>query len=119
LGGRLPSEREELERLPGVGQYVAGAVLAICHGKREPLLDVNMARLLERYFGRRKMADIRYDPYLQALSRLVLPNRGVKEFNWAMLDFASMICTARNPDHQYCPLRIHCKHCKGNQQRRA
>lgn len=110
--GRLPHSREELERLPGVGQYIASAILSICHNKREPLLDINMARLLERYFGPRKLADIRYDPYLQALSRKVLPKRGVKEFNWAILDFASMVCTTRNPNHEQCLLRKHCNYWK-------
>ena len=108
--GRLPSTREELEKLPSVGQYIASAVLSICHGKREPLLDVNMARLLERCFGPRKLADIRDDPYLQTLARSVLPKRKIREFNWAMLDFASLVCTARNPDHQACPLRTRCKY---------
>jgi A/G-specific adenine glycosylase len=107
-GGRLPRNRPELERLPGIGQYIASAVLSICYNKPEPLLDINMARLLERYFGPRKLADIRYDPYLQVLSRRVLPNRRVREFNWAMLDFASMVCTSKNPSHDQCPLRTHC-----------
>lgn len=110
--GGLQYNREELEKLPGVGQYIASAILSICHNKREPLLDINMARLLERYFGPRKLADIRYDPYLQALSRKVLPKRGVKEFNWAILDFASMVCTTRNPNHEQCLLRKHCNYWK-------
>ncbi len=108
--GRLPAKRNDLEKLPGIGQYIASAVLAICHDKREPLLDVNMARLLERYFGPRILADIRYDPYLQTLSRRVLPNKNVKQFNWAMLDFASMVCTETTPSHERCPLRKHCKY---------
>ena len=107
--GELASSRQELENLPGVGQYIASAVLAIQFNKREPLLDVNMARLLERFFGPRKLADIRYDPYLQQLAREVLPTREIKEFNWAVLDFASAICTARNPNHDHCPLKSRCK----------
>ncbi len=48
-GGKLPSSRQELETLPAIGQYITNAVLTLCHNKREPLLDVNMARLLERF----------------------------------------------------------------------
>jgi A/G-specific adenine glycosylase len=106
--GKLPSKREDIEQLPGIGQYIASAILLICHHKNEPLLDVNMARLLERYFGSRKLADIRYDPYLQNLSRNILPNKNAKEFNWAILDFAAAICTSRNPKHQECPLKNKC-----------
>src|SRR5437773_4568368 len=55
--GRFPTTREELETMPAVGQYVASAVLLFCHGRPEPLIDSNMARVLERYFGSRKLAD--------------------------------------------------------------
>lgn len=61
-GWKWPSDREELESLPAVGQYVASAVRIFVHGQPEPLLDTNMARILERYFGPRTLADIRYDP---------------------------------------------------------
>ena len=44
-GGRLPTTRESIEALPGIGQYIANALLCQIHGQREPLLDVNMARV--------------------------------------------------------------------------
>jgi hypothetical protein len=54
------------------GQYIANAVLLLCHGEPQPLLDVNMARVLERVFGPKKLADIRYDPYLQQLAMRIV-----------------------------------------------
>ena len=48
---RCPAHAPELERLPGIGPYTASAVLAIVYGRAEPLLDVNMARLLGRFLG--------------------------------------------------------------------
>lgn len=71
-GGSLPRSRVELEHLPGIGQYIANAVLVTVHGEAEPLIDVNMARVLERFFGPRQLADIRHDPYLQTLARKVI-----------------------------------------------
>lgn len=50
-GGVVPRTRTELERLPGIGPYTASAVLAIVCGRAEPLLDVNMARVLGRFLG--------------------------------------------------------------------
>jgi A/G-specific adenine glycosylase len=50
-GGGVPHTRTELERLPGIGSYTASAVLAIVYGRAEPLLNVNMARLLRRFLG--------------------------------------------------------------------
>lgn len=107
-GGVLPGNREELECLPGVGQYIANAILLSCFGQAEPLLDVNMARLLERYFGPRHRADIRYDPYLQSLSRRVIAGEDPEAINLAILDFAATICRARYPLHEECPLRVGC-----------
>jgi A/G-specific adenine glycosylase len=105
---RFPKTREEIEKIPAIGQYIANAVLMFCHGQPEPLLDVNMARVLERFFGPRKLADIRYDPYLQELSRKILPKSRFKEFNWAILDFASMVCRPRNPLCEICYLANKC-----------
>jgi len=71
-------------------------------------MDVNMARVLERFFGPRKLADIRYDPYLQKLARDILPRKGAKEFNWAVLDFAALVCRTRQPLCPTCTLRTRC-----------
>lgn len=117
-GGRVPSTREELEVLPGVGQYVANATLTICHGEREPLIDVNMARVLARFFGLQLKSDVRYDPDLQQLSRDVLPWENVKEFNWAVLDYAAVICKAREPRCNQCSLAKKCHYFNKNGQRK-
>jgi len=109
-GGEYPSARSEAESLPGVGQYIASAILLICHGKREPLLDSNMARLLERYFGPREKADIRSDPYLQCLSRRLVNHRAAKKINWAVLDFGAAVCKPRRPLCMACPVRDGCQY---------
>ncbi|MDQ3111021.1 MAG: hypothetical protein M3R17_14095 [Bacteroidota bacterium] len=55
-----------------MGQYIANAVELVVFNQPSPLIDVNMARVIELFFGARKMADIRYDPWLQGLAyRLV------------------------------------------------
>jgi A/G-specific adenine glycosylase len=51
FGGRVPCERERLEELPGVGDYIASEVLLRACDRPEPLLDRNMIRVLERVFG--------------------------------------------------------------------
>jgi len=106
--GRFPKTREEIEKIPAIGQYVANAILMFCHGQPQPLLDVNMARVLERFFGPRKLADIRYDPYLQQLARDILPKKRFKKFNWAILDFAAIICKAHRPACNKCFLKAKC-----------
>ena len=105
---KLPKGRAELESLPFIGQYIANSIELLIYKKPSPLLDVNMARLLERYFGNRRMADIRYDDYLQNLAFSVVKIEKSKEINWAILDYAALICKARKPICEACKLKSKC-----------
>ena len=104
---------DDLVALAGVGLYVGRSVLVNCYGKAEHMLDVNMARILERYFGPRKLADIRYDKGLNELARELVSKKNPKEYNWAIMDFASLVCKSRNPDCPGCPISKHCKYNAG------
>ena len=106
--GRLPHYRADLESIPFMGQYIANAVELIVFNQPSPLVDVNMARVLERFFGIRKMADIRYDPYLQDLAHKVVNHQEAKYINWAVLDFAAIVCKVKTPQCLICPLSIKC-----------
>lgn len=107
--GKIPKDRDELEAIPFMGQYLANAVELIIFDNPSPLIDVNMSRVLERFFGPRKMADIRYDPYLQGLARKVVNHSESKKINWAILDFAATVCKAKSPLHEGCPLKGKCQ----------
>jgi A/G-specific adenine glycosylase len=112
--GRFPKTRDDIESLPGVGQYIANAILLFSAGKPEPLLDVNMARVLERLFGARTLADIRNDPHLQSVSRLVVRGKNAVKLNWAILDLAAAICKISDPQCKVCPLNRRCPYAKQN-----
>ena len=60
------------------------------------------------------MADIRYDHYLQDLSYRIVNHEKAKEINWAVLDFAALICKPK-PLCPTCILKIRCKYFKGLQ----
>lgn len=108
--GMFPDTYEQLITLPGIGQYMANAILLICHNNPRPLLDSNMARVLERVFGARKLVDIRYDPYLQELAFVVVECQQPQMINWAILDFAALVCTKKldQPCGIGCPLNRLC-----------
>jgi A/G-specific adenine glycosylase len=107
--GRFPKSIEEINALPGVGQYIANAICLFAHSQAAPLLDVNMARVLERCFGPRTFADIRYDPYLQKLAKQISAGAKSVQINWAILDLAAAICRSREPDCSSCPLKENCQ----------
>ena len=46
--GCLPDTREELEKLPGIGEYTAAAIASIAFGRPEPAIDGNLMRVYAR-----------------------------------------------------------------------
>ena len=106
----LPRTRQGLEKLPGIGQYIANVLLVVLQHKRVPFLDTNMSRVLERFFGPRELADIRDDPYLQTLARKIVNVRDTLYANWMILDFAAIVCTKRRPRCLDCPLSKRCRY---------
>jgi A/G-specific adenine glycosylase len=111
-GGVLPRTRTELERLPGIGPYTASAVLAVLYGQAEPLLDVNMARLLGRFLGSSVSAESSPRRALHALALRLVRSKHSLEVNWAALDFGALVCRARRPLCPECPLRIRCEYAR-------
>jgi A/G-specific adenine glycosylase len=107
-GGQIPTTRKEIEALPGVGQYVANAIVLFVLGRPAALLDVNMARVIERHFGPRTKADIRYDPWLQAICRAIVQNSQCARVNWGILDLAAKVCRTRHPLCADCPVARSC-----------
>jgi A/G-specific adenine glycosylase len=108
VGGQFPASASAHKTIPAVGQYVSNAILMFQHGKARPLLDVNMARVIERYVRPRRLADIRYDPWLQAAAQWFVRGPRPEDANWAILDFAAIVCRARKPLCATCPVRATC-----------
>jgi A/G-specific adenine glycosylase len=111
-GGELPRAARELETLPAIGQYMANAFIVILKAGRAPYVDVNMARVLERHFGPRQLADIRYDPTLQDVAFQIVNSVHCQVINWAILDLAALVCTSTSPRCRQCPLMRSCAYRK-------
>jgi A/G-specific adenine glycosylase len=108
-GRNVPNDKESLLSIPHVGPYVANAVLCFAYGRNVPLLDTNMIRVICRVFSfepRKKRA--REDPEMWKRASKIMPHGKARDFNIAMLDFAAMICTARNPKCPVCPILSIC-----------
>lgn len=109
LGGELPRSRRELEHLPGVGPYTASALMSAVYGFHEPLVDVNMARVLGRFFGLQVRSRGVRDACLRALATDLVRGERSLSVNWAVLDMGALVCRARNPLCGQCPLREECR----------
>ncbi len=107
-GGELPESVHELQELPAIGQYVAYAIQSYRGIARLPLLDASMARVIERCFWPRQLADIRYDPYLQETAQHLIDCDRSIELSWAILDLAALVCRLKSPRCIECPLARQC-----------
>ena len=58
-GGIFPDKRCELLKIPGIGEYASGAILVVCFNKREYVVDSNIARFINRFFGLKLSGEIR------------------------------------------------------------
>lgn len=103
--GKIPSNKSDLIKLSGVGDYVANAVLCFAFGKDEPVVDVNVRRVVRRYFGWKKLRDEEIAGTLEK----VIPKGKAREFNLAVIDFSALICS-RKPKCKKCFLSEHCSY---------
>jgi hypothetical protein len=76
---------------------------------RDALLDVNMSRVLSRFFHPKEFEDVRNDKLIQELAQNVINVKSCKELNWAILDYAALVCKKSNPNCIDCKLSSKCK----------
>lgn len=110
--GRIPDSRRELLSIPGVGEYVAGAILTIVFNKKEWVVDSNIARFLDRFYGLSLSGEIRRKrEVIEASKRLYQTTRSEK-LTFALLDFSSLVCKPIKPVCNACIIKIKCNYWK-------
>ena len=105
--GRFPDTPEELQKLPGIGPYTAGAVSSFAFHRHAAILDTNAARVLRRFFALPKAQQT--PRFLWSVARHVTPLGQAHIFNQAIMDLGATVCTARAPRCPACPLRPVCR----------
>jgi len=107
--GRFPSDSASLLSLPGVGEYTASAVMCFAYGEQIPILDTNVIRVYTRYLGlQNRLPSSSPTSETRCVAETALPQGKAREYNYALLDFASAVCTHYRPDCQGCPVGSHC-----------
>lgn len=107
--GKLPPDRAQLLALPGIGDYTASAICSIAFGQDELALDGNLRRVLAR------LSEMPLDPRstegerrLRQYGESLLPAGKSAQFNQALMDLGSAICTPLAPRCERCPLQADC-----------
>jgi A/G-specific adenine glycosylase len=108
-GGTIPEDLAAVRALPGVGRYIAGAILSFAFDQPEPIVEANSQRVLARLLAveeNLKTASTQ-NRIWQAAERLV-PAIGPGTFNQALMELGALICTPREPSCLICPLSTLC-----------
>jgi A/G-specific adenine glycosylase len=107
--GVLPHHREELERIPGIGPYTAGAIASIAFGLDEAALDGNIRRVYARVFAiETPLKEKTTEAILWAIALRELPSGRAGDYNQALMDLGATICSPHNPLCPTCPIEDLC-----------
>ncbi|UCF95585.1 MAG: A/G-specific adenine glycosylase, partial [Desulfobacterales bacterium] len=121
--GKIPDNWQDFRHLPGVGDYIAAAVLSIAAGQPYPVVDGNVKRVLARLFQIDAAVNTSsaYQIFQETAGRL-LDTRAPGTFNQALMELGALVCKPQNPACEICPLQRACQayqnHCVDRYPRR-
>ncbi|MEO3817410.1 A/G-specific adenine glycosylase [Plantactinospora sp. B24E8] len=109
-GGAVPTELEQLLALPGVGSYTARAVATFAYGRRHPVVDTNVRRVVARAVAGEPDAGLATRPADLVATEALLPAEPAvaARASAAFMELGAVVCTARSPRCVDCPLVDRC-----------
>ena len=110
FGGLMPDDPGVVRDLPGVGRYMAGAILSFAFDRPQPIVEANSERVIARLLALRgdtRTGAVR-ERIWQAAQRMV-PPREAGRFNQALIELGALVCSPRRPACLVCPLTSYCR----------
>ena len=108
-GGKFPQTRKELESLPGIGAYTAGAILSLALHKREAILDGNLVRIFSRFYALDFLPVGKAAETYWEYARMVADSPKAYMHNEALMELGRTICKSKVPECKACPLASGCR----------
>lgn len=110
FGGEVPDSEEDLLSLPGIGPYTAAAVMAFGFTQRSVVLDTNIRRVIARLHGEALPApSMTKAEAARAASLVPDGDREASVWNAAIMELGALVCTAKNPRCEACPVADQCQ----------
>lgn len=108
--GQFPQTPDELQTLPGIGPYTAGAVACFAFERDVAFMDTNIRRVIRRLLvGPDDGAVQPTEKQLLALAAAAIPADEGWTWNQALMELGALICTAAKPRCPLCPVRSECR----------
>ncbi|KAK9747775.1 hypothetical protein RND81_02G014200 [Saponaria officinalis] len=108
-GGKFPRTVSSLKKVPGIGDYTAGAIASIAFNESVPLVDGNVIRVLARL--RTISANPKDSLIVKTFWRLagqLVDTYRPGDFNQALMELGATVCTPTNPSCSKCPVSAQC-----------
>lgn len=110
LGNQFPSEVVEIESLPGIGKYTAGAIASFAFNSSVPAVDANIARVIVRIFDFQERIDTSYgQKKIWGWANDMVPSSGARAWNSALMELGQTLCKPRVVLCDECPLSACCQ----------
>jgi len=108
FNGVVPEEIDQLRKLPGIGEYTAAAISAFAFANSELVLDINIRRLYTRCWLGKSAPTSTPNNSERELARGLIPENDDGTWAAATMELGALICKARNPLCEECPLMNQC-----------
>jgi len=110
LNGRFPETASELQKLPGIGRYTAGAIASLAFGEDVPVLDGNVIRVLARVYNvEEDVTRSATQRSLWGLATDLVPAGYAAAWNEGLMELGRRICVPRDPLCAECPIAEWCE----------
>ena len=109
--GVVPNSYDELVALPGIGDYTASAVFSFAFGGRATVLDTNVRRLIARAESGIANCRTSVTRAERIVADALVPDEDARAAKWAVasMELGALVCTARSPQCEVCPIRDGCR----------
>lgn len=107
--GQLPVDLQLLMALPGIGRTTAGAILSLASNLPFPIMDGNVKRVMSRLFRIKAQKTSQLNSLLWEKVETYMEQTRARDYNQALMDLGSMICTRSNPQCGKCPFTAFCQ----------
>jgi len=107
--GVFPSNKKELMKLKGIGDYTSSAIASFCFDEATPVIDGNVFRFIGRLKGIFSPIDLpETKKEIQKFLQNQIPKKGNAPFNQGLMEMGALVCTPKKPNCENCPFSNSC-----------
>lgn len=110
LSGQFPDNQDDLNKLPGVGDYTANAIATIAFGREGNVVDANVERVMARIFA---VTDPIPDSKMRLKALAGEMSKGEKkrpgDYAQSVMELGALVCTPSSPKCLLCPVKSYCR----------